>query len=471
MRLQQTNRKMYDIQYQTQTQNNVGIQPYRRNPYTVMTTEYLQNENEMDGEGIMDMARALASGVASKGAQAAKWAWNNREALKTGAQIAKSAYLSEAGTSFRNNIPYASDETARPAFAGEKHAMLQLPNGKYGIANWMGPGTQVVKRLKRHDPPRTASDRVAMRHDIDYALAKGMKNKTQQIQKIREADNRMVASLNRISDNNGDAKKNIFQGRRLIQAKMAGEDMGIMTPGSFGGDLAPITKNDEILLRAERRQLEQQGYGLPGQALKQKLIKKIRNKKGKGLKLAGSGTSLAGGGCCKKQKGGFLSLIFAGIAALVAEATSAVTVASVGSAIATGAASAAGGVVASKILGAGKMKGKGSKEVVSKIASTLVRHKDKIIKAAKMVGLNFKESDVPVNIRKKAELALNLIKQNSNGKPDKTKILKVAKMLVPHIRKIVHEKIESKIRSSLPLSGGGLAGFDSKVLALVKKNL
>ena len=60
----------------------------------------------MDGERLMDMARALASGVVSKGAQAAKWAWNNREAIKTSAQMAKPAYLSEAGTSFRNNIPY-----------------------------------------------------------------------------------------------------------------------------------------------------------------------------------------------------------------------------------------------------------------------------------------------------------------------------------------------------------------------------
>ena len=473
MRLQQT-RQHIGIQYQTQKSNNIHLQPHQRNIHKVMTSSYKQDENEMDGEGLMDMAR----GILSKGADAAKWAWKNRENIKTGLKMAKGAYSSEIGTSIRNNLPYKSDETFRPGYAGEKHAILQLPNGKYGVANFMGPGTQVVKRLKRGDPPRTASDKVAMRHDIDYALAKGLKTKEKQIKAIRGADNRMVASLNRIAANNGDAQKNIFQGRRLIQAKMVGEDYGLMKKGSFGGDLQPISNDDKILLMSKRAGLAQEGYGiLPGQALKQKLIKNMR-KKGKGLKLpgtSGGGLNPGGGGKMKLhrtmkitgQKGGFIFAALAALGGLIAEAVSGVTVASVGSAIATGAASATGAVVAKKILGSGKMKGKGAQDVVKKIAQKIALHKEKVIKAAESIGV--KESDIPAPIREKAKKALDLIKKS--GKPDKNKLVKVAKMLIPHIRHIFHNKLKEKVKSALPLAGNGLSGFDEKVLAIVKKNL
>jgi hypothetical protein len=122
-----------------------------------------------------------------------------------------------------------------------------------------------------------------MRHDIDYALAKGSKNKQEQVKKIREADKRMVIKLNQIAKNKGDAKKNIFQGRRLIQAKMAGEDLGIMNKGSFSGDLGKISDSDKILLMSKKAGLEQEGYGmLPGENLKMKLMKSMKRKKGKG---------------------------------------------------------------------------------------------------------------------------------------------------------------------------------------------
>lgn len=44
---------------------------------------------------------------------------------------------SEIGTKLKNAIPN-SDATARPGFAGENHMILKLPNGKNGIANYMG---------------------------------------------------------------------------------------------------------------------------------------------------------------------------------------------------------------------------------------------------------------------------------------------------------------------------------------------
>ena len=96
-----------------------------------------------------------------------------------------------------------------------------------------------------------------MRHDIDYALAKGLKSKEKQIKAIRKADNRMIASLNRLEANHGDAKKNIYLGREIIKAKTIGEDLGRMAPGSFkfGGDLEKMKGVDLNLLLSKRKEL------------------------------------------------------------------------------------------------------------------------------------------------------------------------------------------------------------------------
>jgi hypothetical protein len=295
-RLQQSRRQNFGYVYPNQVQNNV-VKPTRyRNNYIVMEQSFdasSQSGNDMTGEGIMDIAR----GIYNKGKQAASYLYENRGAIKNMGEKAADFYGSDFGKSLQNILP-SSDETARDGFAGERHAILQLPNGKYGVANYMGPGTQVIKRLKRGDPPRTLSDKTAMRHDIDYALAAGLKNKEAQNKAIREADKRMVANLDRIAKMKGDAQKNIFQGRRLIQGKMAAEDVGLMEKGSFGGDLAPISDEDKIILMSNRARLGQEGYGnLPAQQLKMKLLKAhSRKQKGKGLHPVGGGLSLAGGG-------------------------------------------------------------------------------------------------------------------------------------------------------------------------------
>ena len=175
-------------------------------------------------------------------------------------------YSSETGTALRNLIP-SSDENARPGFAGEKHAVLELPNGKNGVANYMGPGTQIIKRLKRGDVGRTKSDTVSKMHDISYTLAHGAKNKSEQLKQIREADNRMIASLQKIRENKTDSNRNIQLGMRLIQAKKLGEDIGILDKSKFSGDIGTLNPSDKILLEKERNKLEQNGYGLDGKIL------------------------------------------------------------------------------------------------------------------------------------------------------------------------------------------------------------
>lgn len=182
-------------------------------------------------------------------------------------------------TSLVNAIP-ASDENARPLFPGEKHAMLQLPSGKMSVASFMGPNTNILARLTRGDPPRTNSDAVAQMHDIQYSLASAQPTKELQLQKIREADERMVKSLEKIKDTA--FNKNV--GKRLIQGKMLAEDAGLLSREKFAGPLKKYSDSDMKLLTDNRDKLIQEGYGAEkpvGYDLKKKLIRSERRSKGK----------------------------------------------------------------------------------------------------------------------------------------------------------------------------------------------
>lgn len=144
-RLQQSRRQTFGYVYPNQVQNNV-VKPTRyRNNYDVMEQSFdLSSQSGnlfrvpgFGGEGIMDIAR----GIYDKGKQAISSAMvygpRGRDLLKKGVDMAIDAYGSELGTTVKNLLP-SSDETGRPAYSGERHAILQLPNGKYGMANYMG---------------------------------------------------------------------------------------------------------------------------------------------------------------------------------------------------------------------------------------------------------------------------------------------------------------------------------------------
>jgi hypothetical protein len=158
-------------------------------------------------------------------------------------------YASKAGTYIRNRIP-ASDAGARPAYPGEKHAIQILSNGKFGTANFMGPGTHIEERIKRGDPPRTPSDKVAMAHDIRYALHED----------VRDADNHMVRKLTEMQNSGVGNSANISIGKNLIRAKMAAENIGLMNRNQFIAD-KPTSGPEAAMLRAKLTELEQEGFG------------------------------------------------------------------------------------------------------------------------------------------------------------------------------------------------------------------
>jgi hypothetical protein len=105
-------------------------------------------------------------------------------------------------------------------YPGEMHATLRDSKGKKRVASYMGPGTQVVKRIKRGDMPVSDIDRVSQSHDIRYSLAKNSAD-------IREADRRMIKRAKTSSDSFSNRQK----GLRGIQAKYAAETVsGVRFP-------------------------------------------------------------------------------------------------------------------------------------------------------------------------------------------------------------------------------------------------
>jgi hypothetical protein len=263
--------------YKTYVNNDIGKVNEFRNPVNVLIKKHTSDnfkEIDMEGEGFRDIIKSIYN----KGKEGVKFLYRNKDKIQD-------AYSGEIGTAIRNALP-SSDDTARSGFAREKHGILQLPNGKYGVANYMGPNTNLLERLKRGDPPRTECDRASQAHDIRYALAKTTDD-------IRKADNIMMNAVDRISRNRGDNVKNIAQAR-LIKAKIIGEDLGLIRRDAFSGDLSKnvIADTDRSILMNKLGSLSQEGYGkmkgrgkmLPGDALKMKLLKQmVKEKKMKGI--------------------------------------------------------------------------------------------------------------------------------------------------------------------------------------------
>lgn len=265
--------------YKSQIDNNIGKVYNYSNAIGIASDKPI----DMSGDGFMDIIKS----VYEKGKQGSKFLYENKDKIAD-------VYSGEIGTTLKNLAP-SSDATARDSFVGEKHGILQLPNGKYGVANYLGPNTNLIERLRRGDPPRTEVDKASQAHDIRYALAKNTDD-------IRKADNIMMNTVDRIARNRGDNPKNIAQAR-LIKAKIIGEDMGLIRKDAFSGDLSnkTIDDKDRIILMSKIGSLAHEGYGLknvsdnqklsmgkgakmlPGDALKMKLLKQmVRDEKLKG---------------------------------------------------------------------------------------------------------------------------------------------------------------------------------------------
>lgn len=145
---------------------------------------------------------------------------------------------------------FGRNPLARPKFSGERHAVLSSPWGAV-ISSYAGPGTMVLKRLRRGDegvdPDRNGSyhnslDQAAKRHDILYSLATTMKQ-------IRVADELFVKDVKK--SNQPELLKKIIMS--LFKLKILGENVNIGIPGISDPVGARLKKADrDLLMKALR---------------------------------------------------------------------------------------------------------------------------------------------------------------------------------------------------------------------------
>ena len=193
-----------------------------------------------------------------------KWASLLKDKVEKGMNIGKkvaNVYGSKEFKKLMDFIP-SSDEKAKSGYEGEQHAILKISPRRFGIANYMGSGTHVVERLKRDgfDSFRTPADGASEMHDLMYYLAQLAPTREEQIKLVREADKRMVKSLEIIKKDKLDYPFNIALGMRLIQLKMMGEDAGVLQKASFSGALKKHPEADVKLVKQAIKFLKSKGY-------------------------------------------------------------------------------------------------------------------------------------------------------------------------------------------------------------------
>lgn len=119
-------------------------------------------------------------------------------------------------------------------FEGENHGVLWVPGKGFQRANYMGPGTNIMQRLKRGDKGKTPIDQISKLHDIDYTLASGTAQTDQEHSQLgRAADNRMIASGWKAYKSGKETKFNLTEGAGLIKAKTLLEDWGLLSKTKF----------------------------------------------------------------------------------------------------------------------------------------------------------------------------------------------------------------------------------------------
>ena len=150
---------------------------------------------------------------------------------------------------------------------GEKHTIMWNPNKKgllkFDVANFSGPGTELVTRIKNKIKGLNVTDKTANAHDIRYTMAKNEKD-------IQDADNKMVMRLSKAQKNKEDYKFNILPSKLGIQAKQLLGKIGVPTSlFTTYDEFDKLNEEDKTLLKDRLKELEEEGYG-------KRRIKKIK---------------------------------------------------------------------------------------------------------------------------------------------------------------------------------------------------
>jgi len=214
---------------------------------------------------------------------------------------------------FRNK----ENPMSTPSYMGEVRLPLKADyapepyTGKRMLANYAGPGTHVLKRIKLGHKPISLLDRISQAHDVRYALSNTVED-------VRQADKIFMERLEKERNNLHSTEYKVA--KAAFDTKMAAEDMNLLSSQNdvlIANAAEGYTNADREQMRGVLDDLIQKGEGKKdseiapatrlarsiktegldkaiGAVMKKKLG--TRSVKGKGLKLAGQGLNLAGQG-------------------------------------------------------------------------------------------------------------------------------------------------------------------------------
>lgn len=146
-------------------------------------------------------------------------------------------------------------------FPGEKHMPLYVrKDKKIKLANFAGPGTKVLQRIKGGPPlsvPITKVDEIAKAHDLRMMTAKSYED-------VLKAHNTMLRALENAEKNKTDSLINIKVAKAGIKIAKFGEKTGLIKKDKWS-NLKGVTQYDESdqkLILAELEKLQLKGLGI-----------------------------------------------------------------------------------------------------------------------------------------------------------------------------------------------------------------
>ncbi len=128
-------------------------------------------------------------------------------------------------------------------YPGESHGILVMSDGSLERAQYMGPGTKVVRRAWKNQPGKTEVDKISKQHDIAYALARTNED-------VVRADRLMAARLKEASRKRKDSQWNIRQAN-LLKPKILAEK--VLGPNKLGfANLKGVSEETRRLLKSHQ---------------------------------------------------------------------------------------------------------------------------------------------------------------------------------------------------------------------------
>jgi len=149
-------------------------------------------------------------------------------------------------------------------YPNERHYPMYV-DGKIKMANYMGSGTQLLKRLKDGDEPISYVDKISQLHDMMYQKAALSNTREEMRAKKREADLEMINLLNLAKEFRLDNRVNVGIAKIGIEGKMKIENIlpSFITDklgDEFTGDLEQLPEEDVVFLDNEKERVVNELY-------------------------------------------------------------------------------------------------------------------------------------------------------------------------------------------------------------------